>query len=63
MDIQKPEGVRIPHKMPLLALKDSVLFPYMIMPVFVSRDFSISSVNQAISTERFLFVTAQMVKL
>lgn len=59
MDIQKPEQVKIPTRLPILALKDSVLFPYMIMPVFVSRDFSIASINQAISTERFLFVTAQ----
>lgn len=53
------EHIKIPNRLPVLALKDSVLFPYMIMPVFVSRDFSVSSVNQAISSERFLFVTAQ----
>ncbi len=55
----KFEEVKIPAKLPLLALKDSVLFPFMIMPVFVSRSFSISSVNKAISGERFLMVTAQ----
>ncbi|HOW52407.1 MAG TPA: endopeptidase La [bacterium] len=55
----RPDQIKIPPKLPVLALKDSVLFPFMIMPVFVSRDFSIASVNQAISSERLLFVTAQ----
>ncbi len=55
----RPDQIKIPPRLPVLALKDSVLFPFMIMPVFVSRDFSIASVNQAISSERLLFVTAQ----
>jgi len=59
MEFPKQDEVRVPEKLPLLALKDSVLFPFMIMPVFVSRDFSIASVNKAISSERFLMVTAQ----
>ena len=54
-----PDQIKIPERLPVLALKDSVLFPFMIMPVFVSRDFSVAGVNQAIASERLLFVTAQ----
>jgi len=55
----RPDQIKIPPKLPVLALKNSVLFPFMIMPVFVSRDFSVASVNRAIASERLLFVTAQ----
>lgn len=46
-------------KIPLLVLKDSILFPGMIMPVFVSRNFSIASVNMAVSNDRRIMVLAQ----
>ncbi len=59
MEFQKFDEISVPKEIPLLALKDSVLFPYMIMPVFVSRSFSIASVNKAVSEERYLMVTAQ----
>ncbi len=46
-------------RIPLLVLKDSILFPGMIMPVFVSRNFSIASVNMAVSNDRRIMVLAQ----
>ncbi|HDT11368.1 MAG TPA: AAA family ATPase, partial [bacterium] len=48
----------IPDKMPLLALKDSVLFPYMILNVQIQRDFSAAAVNRAIISKGYLMVTA-----
>jgi len=54
-----PDQIRIPSRLPILALKDSVLFPYMIMPIFVSREFSVASVNHAIANDRLLLVAAQ----
>ncbi|HQB09416.1 MAG TPA: LON peptidase substrate-binding domain-containing protein, partial [bacterium] len=49
----------IPPSLPVLPLKDSVLFPYMIMNVNVQRGFSSSAVNRAITAEGYLIVTAQ----
>lgn len=49
----------IPEILPVLPLKDSVFFPYMIMTVNVLRGFSASAVNRAITGEGFLMVTAQ----
>jgi ATP-dependent Lon protease len=48
----------IPETMPLLALKDSVLFPYMILNVQVQRDFSAAAVNRAIISKGYIMVTA-----
>ncbi|HNW83435.1 MAG TPA: endopeptidase La [bacterium] len=49
----------IPDILPVLPLKDSVLFPYMILNVNVQRGFSALAVNRAITGEGFLIVTAQ----
>lgn len=50
----------VPGILPVLPLKDSVLFPYMIMNVNVQRGFSATAVNRAITAEGYLIVTAQM---
>ena len=48
----------IPDNLPLLALKDSVLFPYMILNVQIQREFSAAAVNRAIISKGYLMVTA-----
>jgi ATP-dependent Lon protease len=44
-DEEKPEEsqLKIPDVLPVLALRDIVVFPFMIVPLFVSRDRSIRS--------------------
>jgi len=49
----------IPEELPLLSLKDAVLFPFMIMPIFVTRNFSIEAVNKAIADDRLIIVSTQ----
>src|SRR5262249_25717214 len=51
----------IPEAMPLLPIRDLVVFPYMIVPLLVSREISVEAVNQALSTskERLVFLAAQ----
>ena len=54
------ETVReIPEWIPVLALRDVVIFPYMIFPVLVGRESSLGSVTSAIGRERYLFLVAQ----
>jgi ATP-dependent Lon protease len=47
--------------MPLLPIRDLVVFPYMIVPLLVSRDISVEAVNEALasSKERLVFLAAQ----
>ena len=39
------EQVEIPQTLPMLPVRDIVVFPYMIIPLFVGRESSIKSVE------------------
>ena len=49
----------IPKYLPVLPLRDNVIFPYMIFPVLVGREQSIKSANYALETSKYIFLTAQ----
>ncbi len=51
--------IEVPSKLPVLPLRDSVLFPYMIMPVAASREISVNAINEALSKDRLIFVVTQ----
>ena len=45
--------------LPLLPLRDIVVFPHMVVPLFVGRDKSIAALETALSSDRFIFLAAQ----
>ncbi len=49
----------VTDRLPLIALKESVLFPGLKLSVFVERSVSIAAVNQAIASDRQIMVVAQ----
>lgn len=49
----------IPTSLPLLPVRDVVIFTDMLLPLFVGRDKSIRAVETAVSKDRFLFVATQ----
>ena len=49
----------IPTSLPLLPVRDVVIFTDMLLPLFVGRDKSIRAVEKAVSMDRFLFVATQ----
>ncbi len=49
----------IPKLLPVLPLRDVVVYPYMIFPVLVGRDSSLRAVNEAVEHEKYLFLAAQ----
>ena len=49
----------IPTKLPVLPLRDVVIFPSMIFPVLVGRDSSLRAVNDALEHNKYLFLAAQ----
>lgn len=49
----------IPEIIPVLPLRDNVIFPYMIFPVLVGREQSIRAANYALENSKFIFLSAQ----
>jgi ATP-dependent Lon protease len=57
--VKNNEEFNIPEELPLLTVRDVVIFPYMIIPLFVGREFSIQAIDEALSKDRLIFVSAQ----
>ncbi len=53
------EIIQIPDVLPVMALKDVVLFPYVIVPLSVGRDKSVKAVDQALSQNRLILLVTQ----
>jgi ATP-dependent Lon protease len=58
-DTTKEEAIKIPDVLPVLPLKDLVIFPFIIVPLSVSREKSINAVDQALAENRVIMLTAQ----
>jgi ATP-dependent Lon protease len=57
---QKDEkDVEIPDTLPVLPVRDIVVFPYMILPLFVGREMSIKAIDQALNTNRMVMLVTQ----
>jgi ATP-dependent Lon protease len=56
---ESPDLIDIPARVPVLALRDVVIFPYMVFPVLVGRDSSLSATNAALAREKYIFLVAQ----
>jgi len=48
-----------PRQLPILPLRDVVVFPFMVFPVLVGRESSLRAVNQALEGEKHIFLAAQ----
>jgi ATP-dependent Lon protease len=57
----QPTGSINAETLPLLPLRDIVIFPHMVVPLFVGREKSIRALEQAKETERMLVLAAQKV--
>ena len=53
------QHVQIPEQLPVLPLRDIVIYPFMIVPLFVSREKSIRAVDEALGENRMIFLVSQ----
>ncbi len=58
-DATQNQDVEIPDQLPLLPVRDIVVFPYMVLPLFVGRDMSIKAIEAALAGNRMIFLTTQ----
>src|ERR1700750_2447849 len=53
------QQLQIPESPPVLPLRDIVIYPFMIVPLFVSREKSIRAVDEALGENRMIFLVSQ----
>ena len=53
------KGVSYPPNLPILALKNTVLYPGVVLPITIGRDKSIKSVKKAHSDDKYIAVLSQ----
>jgi ATP-dependent Lon protease len=53
------EELKIPEQLPLLPIRDVVVYPFMIIPLFVGREMSIKAVDQALAGDRMIMLATQ----
>ena len=53
------QQVQVPDTLPVLPLRDIVIYPFMIVPLFVSREKSIRAVDEALGENRMILLASQ----
>jgi len=53
------QELQIPDDLPVLPLRDIVIYPFMIVPLFVSREKSIKAVDEALGENRMILLASQ----
>jgi len=58
-NIDLQQSIEIPKRLPLLPIRDIVVFPYMVLPLFVGREMSIKAIEVALEGNRMIFLASQ----
>jgi ATP-dependent Lon protease len=53
------QNMEVPEQLPLLPVRDIVVFPYMVLPLFVGREMSIKAIEAALAGNRMIFLATQ----
>jgi len=56
---QGSEELKIPDVLPLLPIRDVVVYPFMIIPLFVGREMSVKAVDSALAGDRMILLATQ----
>ncbi len=50
----------IPNVMPVIPLKDIVIFPYMVYPILAGRESTIKAIDKAVDSNKYIFLATQV---
>ncbi len=53
------ETIEVPESLPLMAVRDIVFFPAMVIPLFVGREASLAALNEALERDRLIVLSTQ----
>jgi ATP-dependent Lon protease len=56
---ERDQKLQVPPKLPVLLLRDIVVFPYMIAPLFVGREKSKNAIDHSLATNRMILLLTQ----
>ncbi len=56
---EQAQDLEIPESLPMMAVRDVVVFNYMIIPLFVGRPGSIEAVNEGLNSNKLLMLVTQ----
>jgi len=56
---EKEKEVEIPDTLPVLPVRDIVVFPYMILPLFVGREMSIKAIDHSLGANKMVMLLTQ----
>jgi len=56
---QEKQQVEVPETLPLLPVRDIVVFPHMVLPLFVGREISVKAIEEALAGNRMVVLAAQ----
>jgi ATP-dependent Lon protease len=59
LEIKEEHDIEIPEALPVLPVRDIVIFPYMILPLFVGRDMSIKAIERAMEGNKLILLISQ----
>ena len=59
LEEKSEKEIEIPDSLPVLPVRDIVVFPYMILPLFVGRDMSIKAIEQCLDNNRLVLLLTQ----
>jgi ATP-dependent Lon protease len=56
---EEQHQIIIPDELPMLAVRDVVVFPNMVLPLFVGRETSVMAIEAALAQDRLIFLATQ----
>jgi ATP-dependent Lon protease len=56
---EEQHQIIIPDELPMLAVRDVVVFPNMVLPLFVGRESSVLAIEAALAEDRLIFLATQ----
>ncbi|TAL24053.1 MAG: endopeptidase La, partial [Nitrospirae bacterium] len=56
---KEEKEIEIPDSLPVLPVRDIVVFPYMILPLFVGREASIKAIEHSLNTNKMVMLLTQ----
>ncbi len=59
LEIDDQEPIEIPEVLPLMPVRDVIVFPSMIIPLFIGREASVAAKNEALASDRMIFLVTQ----